>query len=259
MLGGIVIALFAVIYALVIRKVSADAKAATMELLASRRELHDRGDKDLVAAEAALTGGEASQFYANVIALEADKASVDQYELGEKMLREAVDGIERSRDQILGVLAPFMEGENPRIAFTGPRSRKLKLVDDSYLTDEEKGRVLRRIREYNRTLAVSPRREFHESFAQVPVVDEAGRAAELFGEIPPDREAPVLDMAVLEDALNLPVPGGFRSRRRQGREVSRKKESFRRTTLYAQARALSEKAHALRAAQNGGEGRGRGV
>jgi hypothetical protein len=250
-IGGIVLAGFAVIYALVIRKVGADNRAAAMELVASQKELRNKGEQDYVAIDKALTTGEAHQRNANENAFAEDEASQRQYQKAANQVRRSIDNMERYRDQILVQIQPYMEGDNPRIAYAGKRTRKLKLLDDSHLTDEQKRLVTRFVKEFNDLLAVSPRRAFLKEFSKFTPVDPKGAAAELHSNVKPDQEPPVLDAEAFDEALGVSVPQGIRAV--LGR---RKNKDFKDSSLYQRAREQAESARARRAAQNVGKGKG---
>ncbi|WP_067969372.1 hypothetical protein [Nocardiopsis trehalosi] len=252
--GGIVLAAFAVIYALVIRKVSADNRAAAMELVSSQKELRNKGEQDYVAIDKALTTGEGHQRYVNENSLTKDDASRAQYAMAAALIRQSATTMERYRSSFLNDLSPYMEGDNPRIAYAGKRTKKLKLVDDSHLNAEQKDTVTRIIKEYNDTLAVSPRRSFLERFNLVEPVDLNGRADELHYGMPPDQDPPILDPAAFDEALGVSVPHGIRAV--LGRRKKEGPKEFKDSSLYQRARHQADKALARRAAQNGGKGKG---
>ncbi|QBI51851.1 hypothetical protein [Streptomonospora litoralis] len=253
MVGGIVIAAFAVIYGLVLRKVGADNRAAAMELVASQKELRNKGEQDYIAIEKALTAGEAHQRHTREDSPAKDEASQGQYAMSADLVRQSASAMERYRDQVLAQLQPYMEGDSPRIAYAGPRSRKLKLVDDAHLTDEQKRLVTGFIRDFNDTLAVSPRQSFQKRFARIEPVDDHGREDELRRGIPPDQDPPVLKPEAFDEALGISVPQGIRtvfSRQRADKD-------FTESSLYQRARALTERTRSRRAGQNSEERGGR--
>ncbi|NYI94503.1 hypothetical protein HNR12_000780 [Streptomonospora nanhaiensis] len=257
MVGAIVVAAFAVIYALVIRKVNADQRAAEMELVESRKALRKKGEEDYNAIEKALTTGEAYRRYVAETALAKDGASVAQYTMAEKLVRQSAAVMERNGALIPPQLAPYMEGDSPRLAYVGPRSRKLELVDDSYLSDPDRRAVRYFIRAYNNGLAVSPRRSFLRAFAAVRPVLVEGRDEELRDGLPADREPPVLAPSAFDDALDLSTPQGMGIRAVLRRGRGKYSKPFKSTGLYHRTQELIERTRARRSGPNGQERRGR--
>jgi hypothetical protein len=254
MLGAIVLTAFAGIYALVIRKVLADSRAADMEKAQASAELRKSGIQDHYLSDKAIETAEAHRHYVEVGALEVDEASQAQYAMGVKTVKQSLTSIAGYRDQIRIELQPYTTGENPRIAYVGSRNRKYKLIDDSGLSREDKIAVDNFIRDYNASLAIGPGRSLMERLRAIKPVTAEGRDAELAQKRPPDEAPPQIDLEELEkkalEAITPPRSVMSTLKFWQKSEKTR----FGDTEVYRGMNALAE-----RAVKSSGEGRGRGA